>query len=69
MHEHDPLRDTVGVLKPGTTLTVRVGDAPFNAFQPAAANPAISLRWRRPRFQRRAVPPAPALRAAAAASW
>ena len=34
-----PYATTVGILAPGTTLTVRVTNAPFSAFQPAAGQP------------------------------
>ncbi|MBV8148364.1 MAG: DUF4097 family beta strand repeat protein [Candidatus Eremiobacteraeota bacterium] len=34
-----PFVTTIGILKPGHTMTVRVGNAPINAFSPAAAEP------------------------------
>jgi hypothetical protein len=34
-----PFATTVGIMRPGATMTVRVGNAPVNAYQPAVGEP------------------------------
>ena len=59
-----PYVTTVGVLKAGTTLTVRVGDAPFNAFAPEASQHRDLFTVAATALPKAAVPPPPLLRAA-----
>ena len=59
-----PYVTTVGVLKAGTTLTVRVGDAPFNAFAPEVVQHRDLFTVAATALPKAAVPPPPLLRAA-----
>ena len=59
-----PYVTTVGVLKPGTTLTVRVVGGPFNAFAPEARQHRDLFTVAATALSKGAVPPAPQLRPA-----
>jgi hypothetical protein len=62
-----PYATTVGVLSPGTTITVRVTDATVNAFQPAAGQPRDRFTVEALASARTSPPPAPRLRASSGA--
>jgi hypothetical protein len=59
-----PYVTTVGVLKAGTTLTVRVGDAPFSAFAPEGSQHRDLFTVAATALPKGAVPPPPLLRPA-----
>lgn len=58
-----PYATTVGVLPPGSTLTVRVAHATFSAFQPAAGQPRNRFTIAATAIGKASPPPAPRLRA------
>jgi hypothetical protein len=57
-----PYATTVGILPPGSTLTVRAGRATVNAFQPAAGQPRNRFTIEATAFAKATPPPAPRLR-------
>jgi hypothetical protein len=60
-----PYVSTVGVLKPGTTLSVRIINAPLNAFAPEARQRRDLFTVAATALSKGAVPPPPLLRPAA----
>ncbi len=58
-----PYATTVGVLAPGSTLTVRVASATFSAYQPAAGQARDRFTVSATAFARSTPPPPPRLRA------
>ena len=59
----DPYVTTVGVLAPGSTLTVRVGAASFSAYQPAAGQARDRFTVSATALAKSTPPPPPRLRA------
>jgi hypothetical protein len=59
-----PYATTIGVLQPGATMTVRVGQAPFSAFAPAAGEPRDRFTVAATALKKDAAPAAPKIRPA-----